>query len=95
MFIIDLTYIKPISAVEHYLPYHITYLDKYYKSGHFIMSGRKEPRIGGIIVAQAESLDEITKIYSTDPFFIHNIATFNVSKFVPSKWSEKLNGYLK
>ncbi|ADG41384.1 MULTISPECIES: YciI family protein [Leuconostoc] len=94
MFIIELTYIKPISDVEHYLPAHVEYLDKHYKSGHFMMSGRKEPRTGGMIIAQAESLDELTKIYHTDPFFINNIASFNVINFVPSKWAEKLNDCL-
>jgi len=94
MFIIELTYIKPIAEVEHFLPAHIEYLDKYYKSGHFIMSGRKEPRTGGMIVAQAESLEELTQIYNTDPFFTNNIASFNVTYFVPSKWAEQMNSYL-
>ncbi|GMA69566.1 hypothetical protein GCM10025879_08120 [Leuconostoc litchii] len=94
MFIIELTYIKPISEVECYLPEHIAYLDKHYKSGHFIMSGRKNPRTGGIIVAKAESVDELEQIYNTDPFFINNIAEFNVTSFTPSKWTKELNGYL-
>lgn len=91
MFIIELTYTKPISEVERYLPEHIAYLDKHYKSGHFIMSGRKNPRTGGIILAKAGSADDITQIYNTDPFFINNIAEFNVTSFTPSKWAEELN----
>lgn len=94
MFVIELTYIKSISEVERYLPEHIAYLDKYYKSGRFIMSGRKNPRTGGIIVAKAESADELAQIYNTDPFFINNVAEFNVTSFTPSKWAEELNGRL-
>lgn len=58
------------------------------------MSGRKNPRTGGIIVAKAESADELAQIYNTDPFFINNIAEFNVTSFTPSKWAEELNGRL-
>ncbi len=49
MFIANLTYIKPLSEVEKYLEEHIAFLDKYYASGKFICSGRKNPRTGGVI----------------------------------------------
>lgn len=38
-----LSYLQTIDKVEKYLSQHINYLDKYYGSGHFIASGRKEP----------------------------------------------------
>ena len=55
MFIFSLSYLKPISQVEKYLQAHIDYLERYYQLGHFIASGRKIPRTGGIIICRAES----------------------------------------
>lgn len=94
MFIIDLTYIKPISEVEKYLQEHIHYLEKYYQTGDFVMSGRKNPRSGGVIIAQTTSLETLKAIYQQDPFFIHHIAEYNITHFTPSKWNHALNDLL-
>ncbi len=53
MYIIELTYNKDISEVEKHLEAHIEYLEKYYELGNFVCSGRKNPRDGGIIIANA------------------------------------------
>ena len=50
MFIVNLTYIKPLDKVEKFLEKHIDFLNQYYTKGHFIASGRKNPRTGGIIL---------------------------------------------
>ena len=44
MFIVNLTYIKPLDTVEKFLEKHIDFLNQYYTKGHFIASGRKNPR---------------------------------------------------
>lgn len=54
MFIVNLTYVKPLEEVEKYLEDHITFLNKYYASNNFICSGRKNPRDGGIILCTAK-----------------------------------------
>ena len=51
MFIIALTYIRPMADIEANLQAHRQFLDKYYAAGTFLLSGRKEPRNGGIIIA--------------------------------------------
>jgi hypothetical protein len=50
MFILLLRYIKQISEVDRELENHIKYLDKYYSLGKFICSGRRNPRIGGVVL---------------------------------------------
>ena len=44
MFIVNLTYIKSLDEVEKHLEKHIDFLNQYYTKGHFIASGRKNPR---------------------------------------------------
>ena len=88
MFIIDLTYKKDLVEVEKYLPEHISFLDKYYASGHFIASGRKNPRNGGIILVNTDSKETVQKIISEDPFYIQEIAAYTFTEFYPTKYSQ-------
>ncbi len=62
MYLILLQYIRPLAAVEHYLEAHNAFLDKFYKSGNFIVSGRRAPRTGGIILCRAENRRAVEKI---------------------------------
>lgn len=55
MFIFKLTYLQPIAEIEKHLPDHLIYLQKYYDNGNFIASGRRVPRVGGIILCRASS----------------------------------------
>lgn len=68
-----LSYLQPIDKVEKYLLQHINYLDKYYGSGHFIASGRKEPRTGSVILCRADNKEEVIAIMKEDPFYIHKM----------------------
>ena len=85
MFIFNLTYVKPISDVEQFLPEHIQYLEKYYTGKKFICSGRKVPRTGGIILWNSATKQEAEQIIKEDPFFKEQIAEYEVIEFVPSK----------
>ena len=90
MFIFSLTYLKSISEVEKYLPQHIDYLERHYQSGHFIASGRKVPRTGGVILCRAESKEQALAIMQEDPFYIYQIAEYYIIEFVPTKYA---NGF--
>lgn len=85
LFILELTYKKDLSEVERYLTEHNHYLEKYYAQGHFICSGRKNPRTGGIILARGESRQQLEKIIQDDPFWQQQIADYQITEFIPSK----------
>ena len=53
MFVILLTHVKPLSEVDRFVGEHREFLDRYYASGHFMLSGRKEPRTGRVILSKA------------------------------------------
>ena len=94
MYIVNLNYIKEISEVEKHLEEHIKFLEKYYEMGKFICSGRKNPRMGGVILLNAESLSEVEKIILEDPFNINEIAEYEITEFFPTKYTRthlKLN----
>jgi uncharacterized protein YciI len=95
MYIISLTYKVSIDHVESLIKEHNAFLQKYYDSGQFITSGRKEPRTGGIIIANAESKSEIEQIIREDPFYIHQIADYEITCFMPSKYNDNFKFFIK
>jgi uncharacterized protein YciI len=91
MFVVSLTYKVDLSEVEKFIAEHVSFLDKYYAKGHFLISGRKEPRTGGVILAKANSVDVLNTILAEDPFHRENIADYEVTEFIPSKFSNDIN----
>jgi uncharacterized protein YciI len=85
MFVIELVYKADLSAIDAHMKAHVAFLKKYYASGNFLVSGRKIPRDGGIIVAVAESRERVERIIREDPFHVHGLAEFRVIEFRPSQ----------
>ena len=90
MFVIELIYKAELTAIDAKMTAHVKFLKKYYASGHFLISGRKIPRDGGIIIATAESRDEIDAIVREDPFHRHGLAEFRVIEFRASQRADSL-----
>lgn len=87
MFIFNLTYQKSLEEVNSALPAHNKYLEKYYKLGNFICSGRKNPRNGGIILAKFDSLEDAQAAIKDDPFYQEEIAVYGITEFLPTRSS--------
>lgn len=84
MFVVSLTYIKPLSEVDQYIEAHVAYLEKYYGAGKFIASGRKVPRTGGVILVNADSREEVDSIIKEDPFHLANVSNYEITEFIPT-----------
>lgn len=89
MYIISLTYKVSLDIVNQHLNSHIDYLDEQYKLGNFQVSGRKVPRTGGIILSTLKDKQQLVAVLEKDPFKIHNLATYDIIEFVPSKTSDE------
>jgi uncharacterized protein YciI len=90
MYIIEITYKVSPEEIDKHLDPHMDYIEKYYGTGHFLASGRKEPRNGGIIFARAKSKERIEDIISKDPLNISGLAEFRIIEF---KATKKTKGY--
>ena len=89
-----LTYKKPLEVVEEHLQAHRAYLDEYYRSGNFIVSGRQNPWVGGVILCKAGSREELRHIYEHDPFYVHEVADFRVVEFEPTKYAAGFEAFI-
>lgn len=93
MFIVSLNYIKPLSEIEAHLPAHIEYLERHYAEGRFLLSGRKEPRTGGIILMRADSRAQVEAVVAEDPFYRARVAEYEITQFFPTKTAADLAAY--
>ena len=90
MFIISLTYKVELAKVDLFLPEHIEYLDQQYAQGNFILSGPKEPRNGGVIIANVANRERLEEIIQADPFYREQLADFEITQMAPTKSAKKL-----
>jgi len=88
MFVIELLYTASLEDIDAEMTAHVRFLKKYYASGHFVLSGRKIPRDGGIILASGASRQEIEAIVREDPFCKKGLAEFRVIEFRASQRAE-------
>ena len=90
MFVIELTYTAALSEIDAHMRAHVAFLKKYYASGNFLVSGRKIPRDGGIILAVGRTREEIEAIVCEDPFYTHGLAQFRIIEFRASQRADNI-----
>jgi len=90
MFVIELVYKADLKDIDASMRAHMAYLKQQYAAGKFLVSGRKIPRVGGIILAIASSRDEIEQIVKDDPFVKRGLAEFRVIEFRASQRADDM-----
>jgi uncharacterized protein YciI len=85
MFIIELTYKVSLEQIDANMAAHVAFLEKYYHSGQFLASGRKEPRDGGLIFVKASSRKRVEQIITEDPFKKNELADYRIIEFKATK----------
>lgn len=85
MFVIELIYKADLAQIDANMTAHVAFLKKHYASGNFLVSGRKIPRDGGIILAVGESRAQIQAIVEADPFVERGLADVRIIEFRPSQ----------
>ena len=90
MFIVELIYTADLAEIDRHMAAHVRFLKKYYAAGSFLVSGRKIPRDGGIIVAVGTSREEITAIMAEDPFCARGLADVRIIEFRASQRADDI-----
>ena len=85
MFVVELIYKVDLAKIDARMRAHMTFLRKHYAAGTFLVSGRKIPRDGGIILALAKNRAELERIMQEDPFVKHGLADVRIVEFRASQ----------
>lgn len=94
MFIVIMTYTKPLDVVEHYLKAHRDYLEEGYQKNYLIASGPKVPRVGGILLSQLAERKTLEDFLAHDPFHVHHVSTYELIEFTPVKYHPEFASFI-
>jgi len=95
MFVVILKYKKSIDLMDKFRPIHLEFLDVQYKNKTFIMSGRQNPMLGGVIIANCNSKDELWSILKQDIFYKESLVDYEITEFNPNKMINGLSDLIK
>ncbi len=82
-FVIELIYKAPIEKIQEVRPKHRKFIQKLCENGVILLAGAQVPMIGGILIAKANSMEEIADILSNDPYQKENLAHYQYIEFNP------------
>lgn len=85
MFVVVLTYVKPLAEVDRLMREHMKFLNEGYAARVFVASGRQVPRTGGVILARSASKEALAAVMACDPFCANGVATFEIIEFRTSQ----------
>jgi uncharacterized protein YciI len=94
MFIVLLTYLKPLDVIDQHLTEHRAFLEEGYQKDYFIASGPCDPRTGGVIISQLKDREQLNEILSRDPFALHHLAKYEVIAFTPVKYHSDFKAFI-
>lgn len=90
MFIIELAYKADLAEIDGAMKSHMAFARTHYASGTFVVSGRKVPRDGGIIIAVGPDRAAIEAIANEDPFVAKGLADVRVIEFRASQHAKNI-----
>jgi uncharacterized protein YciI len=94
VFVLLLSYVRPLEEVDALMREHMAWLNEQYDAGRFVVSGRRVPRTGGVIVARGDDRAEIERIAASDPFVAGGVATCEVVQFRASQTADGFDAHL-
>ena len=95
MFVVTLTYLRPIEEIEARTAEHRTWLDQHIASGRLIAAGPMVPRTGGVFLARGGGAKaDLEALLRDDPFQVHGLVRCDVVEFAPGKYHPTLAEFL-
>ncbi|AXA34080.1 carboxymuconolactone decarboxylase family protein [Francisella adeliensis] len=94
MILIEVKYKKSLETVDKYKQAHTEYLTSFYDKGLILASGPYNNRAGGFIISKM-NLEVANDYMLNDPFYISDIADFNIKDFSPNNLSNDFEKLLK
>jgi uncharacterized protein YciI len=95
MFVIELIYKASLDEIDAHMKSHVAFLRTHYAAGTFLVSGRKIPRDGGIILAAGAERDALESIVREDPFVARNLADYRIIEFRASQLADDVQSRIE
>ena len=84
MFVFVSEYQRPLEEVDQHREAHLAFLAGLNEQGRILISGRRNPPVGGVVVIDADDLEQAKAIMAEDPFATSGVARYEPYEFNPS-----------
>lgn len=91
MYVVLSTYSAPREEIDLLLPDHVEWLSRHYDSGEFLVSGRRKPAVGDVIITRPMLRGKLDAILSTDPLSYRGLVHYEVIEFAATRTAPNLN----
>ena len=93
MFVLISRFLKPFEEVNLSFAEHSVWVQRNYEAGRFLVSGRREPLTGGVIVARASSEQELREVLTTDPYQQRGLAEYEIFAFEATDFPKRSSAF--
>jgi uncharacterized protein YciI len=84
-FLVFIQYMVTVDVLGDNVRLHREFLQTGYDRGWLLMSGPREPKSGGVVIARAPSLEELKDFFNDDPYRVKGLAFHEFIEFNPVK----------
>ncbi len=83
-FAVLMEYLKPIADVDAVRAEHVAHLERHAARGTILAWARREPPVGGVLVAAAPDRETLDRVLSEDPYVKAGVARPEIVAFRPA-----------
>lgn len=91
MFAIFLKFAENRAKAPEFMDAHKAWIKQGFDDGVFLMVGSLQPNMGGAVLAQGVSRDEIEARVNEDPFVTEDIVTAEILEISPARADQRLD----
>ena len=93
MFVLISRFQKPLDEINQSFAAHSEWVQRQYEAGRFLVTGRRDPPIGGIVVARASSEQELREILTTEPYQQKGLAEYEIFAFDATDFPKRSSAF--
>jgi len=95
MFVIQLRFSTNKANASQFMDGHNAWLKDGFAKGIFLLSGTLQPKLGGAILADNATLEQVQAIVNEDPFVAEGVVTAEIIEITASKAAPQLEFLLQ
>jgi uncharacterized protein YciI len=91
MFVVLLRFSQSKSKAGEFMGDHNQWIQRGFDDGVFLLVGSYHPQLGGAVLANNISREELETRVSSDPFVAEKVVTAEILEITPAKTDQRLN----
>lgn len=89
IFIVISLFLEPVDVIDQHVAEHAAWVEQQYGKGRVLVSGRRQPPVGGIIILKGDSREEIVELFADEPFKQRGLVEYQILQFTPGEFPRR------